>query len=270
MDENDIIKKLQAAGLHETGFSRNMAGARRKLTFAGAQKKPLLFKLSPALIFVAAVAAAGFYMSVESGGKAGAVNDLGGLWCTYDDRNDSGSSVVWPPASESGENTFIKSSPGSTGAGYAVRITGTTGSGKESNFIGFTTFLSPYSSCPECAGIDLTRFKGIRFNIKGQTANGRLKLIIPHEAKPSDGAKGICKSLTSSFEYEIDITGLVGKSWKRISLEFRKSFGQPEGTGAENVVDIRTVLADANVIKWHFYSGEGGTADIWIDKLEFY
>jgi hypothetical protein len=234
-------------------------------------KKPaFIWKLAPALTLAVAVAAVGVYMRVDYNNNDGKVNDLGGVWCTYDDHYQGGTSTVWPPASTTGENSFVKSSPGSEGKGYAIRITGTAGTKLGYDFIGVNTFLSPRSTCPECIGINLSKFSGIRFKIKGSVEAGQVIFVFPHEAHVADKSRGLCRSLTSYNDYEADITKYITPSWKDVRLDFRKDLRQPSWTKVNERVNIEDVLSDANIIKWTYRGGRGHRVDIWIDKLEFY
>jgi hypothetical protein len=269
MEDRDIIIKLENAGKSRVDMPDNMSVLKSGLVKTAAKKKPVALRLAPVYTAVLLAAAIGTYMTVDSGRSQGTVNDLGGIWCTYDDSWQGGDSKVWPPASAKGENNFVKSEPGSGGKGYAIRITGTTGSKLGWDYIGVNTFLSPHSTCPECAGIDLTRFTGVKFKIKGTATGGRLAFIIPHEARAVDKSRGICRTLTSYADYECDITGKLGKDWKDVIINFRKELKQPSWAKPEDRVDIEAVLADANIIKWQF-TGAGHNADVWIDKLEFY
>ena len=236
-----------------------------------ALKRPsILWKLVPALTLAAAVAAVGLYMRIDYNNTDSKFNELGGIWCTYDDHYQGGTSTVWPPASTKGENNFVKSSPGSEGKGYAIRITGTAGNKLGWDYIGVNTFLSPHSTCPECIGIDLTKFTGIKFKIKGTVEAGEVYFMLPHEAREIDKSRGICRSLTSYADYEADITKYITPQWKDVRINFRKDLKQPSWAKESDRVGIETVLSNANIIKWHYMNGQGHKVDIWIDKLEFY
>src|SRR5665811_1338664 len=115
-------------------------------------------KFIPVFVAVIAIAAVGLYMKVDYNNSNTQRNELGGIWSTYDDHATGGTSSVWPPASTSCENLFVKSAPGYGDRGYAVRITGTAGTSTGSDYIGVNTFLSEYSSCPHCNGIDIRKF----------------------------------------------------------------------------------------------------------------
>lgn len=234
-------------------------------------KRPsFIWKLAPVLAFAAAVAAVSLYMRIDYNNTDGKVNELGGVWCTYDDHYQGGTSRVWPPASVNGENNFVKSSPGSEGRGYAIRITGVAGADRKASCIGVNTFLSPRSTCPVCAGIDLSKFNGIRFKIKGMVEAGEVVFVFPHEAREADKSRGLCRSLTGYADYETDITKDLTPSWKEVKIDFRKELKQPSWTTPSDRVSIDTVLSDANIIKWEYRNGGGHRVDIWIDKLEFY
>ena len=158
MEDMDLIKKMESAGRADISMPKNKAALKTALIEKAAKKPALALRLIPVYVFMLAAAAVSLYMRVDYSNEQGSVNDLGGIWCTYDDHHEGGTSTVWPPASTKGENNFVKSAPGSGGKGYAIRITGVAGTKLGWDFIGVNTFLSPHSTCPECAGIDLTRF----------------------------------------------------------------------------------------------------------------
>jgi len=209
-------------------------------------------------------------MRIDYNNKEGVVNELGGIWCTYDDRYYGGDSIVWPPASTKGENNFIKSAPGYKDKGYAVRITGVAGTRLRGDFIGVNTFLSSRSTCPECIGIDLTRFKGIKFKVKGNVEAGEVKFILPYEARVVDETRGICKNLTSYGDYEVDITKNITNEWREVKIYFRKDLKQPSWVSSEKRVNIEKVLSDAKLIKWQYGNGCGYKIDLWIDDIELF
>jgi hypothetical protein len=270
MEEKDLIKKMENAGKREILMPKNKAALKTALIEKAAGKMPLAMRLAPIFVFVLAAAAVSVYMTIESGSSQGSVNDLGGIWCTYDDHYQGGTSTVWPPASTKGENSFVKSAPGSSGKGYAIRITGVAGTKLGYDYFGVNTFLSPHATCPECTGIDLTRFTGVKFKIKGSLETGEVVFVLPYEAKPVDGSSGICRSLTSYGDYEADITRQITPGWKEVKLVFRKDLKQPTWVKPGERVDIEKVLGSANMIKWTYRGGNGHKVDIWIDKLEFY
>jgi hypothetical protein len=254
-------------------LDKNMSKLRASLIKKASSARQLphiLIRLIPAYAIVFAVAAAAYYMRIDYNYTSSSVNELGGVWCTYNDSWQGGNSVVWPPASNSGENSFVKSSPGCTGKGYAIRITGTAGTKLGDDYIGVTAFLSPHSTCPECVGIDLSKFSGIEFMIKGSVTAGNVVFMLPHESRQIDASRGICRSLTSYADYGTDITKYITPRWKKVKINFRKDLRQPAGTKPEYLVSIEDVLSDANIIKWQYMNGNGHRVDIWIDRLDFY
>ncbi|MCE5299941.1 MAG: hypothetical protein LLG37_03580 [Spirochaetia bacterium] len=238
---------------------------------AAAQKRSgLIVKLIPALAAALVMAATGLYMAIDNNNTDGKVNSLGGVWCTYNDNWQGGTSTIWPPASINGENSFVKSAPGFGDKGYAVRITGTTGGKLGRNYAGVNTFLSEHSTCPECFGIDITNFKGVKFRIKGELNGGSLFFAIPHESREVDKNRGICRTLTGYADYEADISASVTPEWKEVRLNFRKDFKQPIWVKDNERVSIEAVLADAGLVKWQYKSAKASKYDIWIDDLELY
>jgi hypothetical protein len=270
MEEKDLIQKMEKAGAREISMPKNRAALKAVLLEKAAKKPPLALRLIPVYMIILAAAAVSVYMRVDYNNNEGRVNDLGGVWCTYNDGWQGGNSIVWPPASSKGENSFVKSSPGSEGRGYAIRITGVAGTKLGWGYIGVNTFLSPHATCPECAGIDLAGFTGVKFKIKGKVDTGEVVFIMPYEARAVDKSRGICKSMTSYADYEADITKDITPGWKQVKLVFRRDFKQPTWAKPEEQVNIERVLANENLIKWEYRKGNGHRVDIWIDKLEFY
>lgn len=273
MNEKNIIKKLKNAGRQGFSLPLNSAVIKYALLQKIQEKQVAFLKFAPVyvlLIFMIITAAISIYIKVDYNNNSDNKNELGGIWCTYDDSYYGGISRVWPPASKKGENSFVKSEPGFNGRGYAIRITGVAGAKLGWDFIGVNTFLSPRSMCPECSGIDLTRFKGIKFKIKGKVEAGQVKFVIPYEARIIDKNRGVCKSLTSYGDYEADITGKIFSDWKEVKINFRKDLKQPSWISQEKRVNIEKVLSDAKVIKWEYSRGQGHYIDLWIDDIEFY
>ena len=273
MDEKDFLEKLENAGIDDIKMPKNKAYIKNMLEYKAKQqskKMPLAVRLIPVYAVALAIAAVSSYMIIDYNNSDTKFNELGGVWCTYDDHYYGGDSTVWPPASTKGENNFVKSSPGSSGKGYAIRITGTAGTKIKSDFIGVNTFLSPHATCPECVGIDLSRFTGIKFKIKGKVEAGKIVFILPHEARVIDKSRAICKSMTSYADYEADITKYITPDWKEVKINFRKDLKQPDWAKPEERFDIEKVVSDANLIKWQYENGGGHKVDIWIDNLEFY
>ncbi len=213
--------------------------------------------------------AAAFFLVVEDNNQPGPANNLGGIWSTYSDSADGGKSIVWPPVSTSCQNLFVKSAPGYGGKGYAVRITGKTG-GTADAFLGVYTYLSQRASCPQCIGIDIRPYKGIRFKMKGKAGSGKLFFILPHESRTPSPDRNSCMTLTGYNDYQTDITGLIKDDWTDVKLVFRKDFSQPSSTLPDQKVDVETVLEDQNLIKWKWAGGNDQDIDLWIDEIELY
>ena len=252
---------------------KNMAFIKQVLIKKAAgrlRRKAFNIKFAPVFGALLAVAAVGFYMKVDYNNTNSQRNELGGIWCTYDDRAQGGTSEVWPPASTSCENLFVKSEPGFGNRGYAVRITGTAGTKLGYDFIGVNTFLSEYSTCPRCNGINLRKFRGIEFKIKGTVEAGSVMFILPYEGTETDKMLNTCKSLTDYADYETDITDSITPEWKTVRIDFKKDLKQPDWAKKENLAAIDEVLADANLIKWQYKGGKGRKVDIWIDDLQLY
>jgi hypothetical protein len=267
MENKKIMKAVENIELKKNGEFLRTALVSKASSMS--RKTGFDLRIIPLAAALLAAAATGLYMKVDYNNTDSKMNDLGGIWSTYDDRGSNGTSVVWPPASTSCENLFVKSSPGYGGKGYAVRITGTTGTKLGYDFIGVNTFLSQYSSCPRCSGIDIKKFTGIEFKVKGKIVSGLVSVIIPHESAQPDKLLFTCRNLTNYEDFEADITKRITPDWKVVRLDFRKDFKQPGWTKKENITDMETVLSNANLLKWQF-KGSGGVVDIWIDDLQLY
>jgi hypothetical protein len=213
--------------------------------------------------------AAAFFIVIEDNEQPGPSNNLGGIWSTYTDSAKGGSSTVWPPASISCRNLFEKSSPGYGDKGYAVRITGKAGD-VDGAFLGVNTFLSERSACPRCIGIDLRKYRGIRFMMKGVCGKGRLLFILPHQSQTATPDQSSCMTLTGDHDYQADITGHVKKEWIDVKLAFGKDFTQPANTPDSQQVAIETVLEDENLLQWRWYGEQNQTIDLWIDNVELF
>jgi|DewCreStandDraft_4_1066084.scaffolds.fasta_scaffold03311_8 hypothetical protein len=270
MQEKNLIKRLRNVGKQQFKMERNKILLKYFLMEKISKAQSLFFKLVPIGVFIIVTAAINIYMRIDYNNKRTSINELGGIWCTYDDHYNGGTSIVWPPASKKGENNFIKSAPGYNNKGYAVRITGVTGTKFGWDFIGVNTFLSPRSTCPECVGIDLSRFKGIKFKTKGVVEAGEVKFILPYEARAVDNSRGICKNLTGYGDYEADITKYISPQWKEVKIIFRKDLKQPLWVSKEKRIDIERVLSDAKLFKWQYSKGEGHKIDLWIDDIELF
>jgi hypothetical protein len=273
MDEDKFIEKLNAAKLPDIRMDKNMDIIKNIIVNPPEQGKtaaPFLRPLSVGLAAFAFVMSTVFVV-LEDNNRPDPVNNLGGVWSTYDDSGNGGNSKVWPPASTNCENLFVKSSPGYNNKRYAIRITGTAGTGTGKNYFGVNTFLSERAACPHCVGIDISKFTGIKFKIKGSVPSGELVFIIPHESREVDVSRNICRTLTNYADYECDITGRITADWKTVSINFRKDLKQPANAKPEELAGIEKVLADANAIKWHYRNASGGgRIDIWLDDLELY
>jgi hypothetical protein len=272
MDDKELERLLQQSAISALTLSDNKESLRNVLMNLKRPyrryRKARLWSIAVILSGVLLTAAAVFLV-VEDNDSPGPTNNLGGIWATYTDSLEGGSSKVWPPVSSSCRNLFVKSAPGFGGKGYAVRITGTTGT-TASPYLGVSTYLSERATCPRCIGIDLRMYKGIRFKMKGTSGQGRLFFILPHESRTASQDRTHCLTLTGYNDYQADITGLVKKEWKVVSLTFRKDFNQPLNTPSPQKVDIEKVLEDENQIKWKWVGDKNQQIDLWIDDVELF
>jgi len=270
MENNE--KQLKSLKEQNISLDKNKEFLKKALLAYRPEKEKGKAGLMLSFIFMAAVAATAVIMNVDDNQTDSKTNNLGGIWCTYNDKNDGGNSYVWPPAPEpaSCENLFIKSSPGFGNKGYAVRITATAGTKLGYDFVGVQTFLGEYATCPRCSGIDIRRFKGVKFKIKGKMPWGKITFSIPHEGSAPDKSGKKCETLTSYADYEANISKYISSDWTEVKLNFRKDFKQPHWAKDADRVDIEAVLADANMLKWQWTEGKGTELDLWIDDLELY
>lgn len=273
MDYQEIEKILKESALQDTELPQSKEALKnvfvslnrscRHKGFSGIWK---LAAFASGSLFIAAVF---IVLVIEDNNQAGPTNNLGGVWSTFTDSSHGGSSKVWPPASNSCENLFVKSSPGFGDKGYAVRIKGTAGD-NDSAFLGVSTFLSERASCPRCIGIDLRRYKGIRFKIKGESGRGNLLFVLPHQSREALSDRSSCISLTGYHDYQTDITGLLNEKWTDVKLVFRRDFRQPSGTPDSCKVNVEAVLEDENLIQWLWKGEKNQTIDLWIDNVELF
>jgi hypothetical protein len=206
---------------------------------------------------------------MDSGSK---FNRQGGMWSTYSDAQEGGDSTVWPPAPTSGGNGFIMSSPGYGSSKYAVHVTGKTGSrfGLNYNYLGFLVRFSSETQCPVCKSVDISKYSGIRFKIKGSVPSGKLNFVLPYESGECDAQKMTCGSLTGYADFEKDITSQVTNDWTTVVINFRGDLKQPVWTPAKTAVKIEKVLQNVHLFKWQYENGNGSLADIWLAQVELF
>ncbi len=275
MEEKDIIKKLEKARLSMHGFKAH--GARVKAVLFSRKIKeerkyiPEYFKILTAMAGMFVLAIASYYV-VDNMDKGNKFNKNGGIWSTYSDVQEGGDSKVWPPPASATGNDFVMSKPGYGGEGYAVRITGMTGSklGLNYNYFGVVNRFSSDSSCPKCKGANIKKYSGIMFRIKGKILSGNLFFILPYEGNECVAERLTCKSLTGYADYEKDITNEVKQNWNFIVIDFRRDLRQPYWTPNNAVVPIEKVLENVHLFKWQFKNGDGNLVDIWIDNVRLF
>jgi hypothetical protein len=275
MEDNDIIKKLEEARLPEIETPGKKAFLRASLLEKAARRKPFWavffqrYVPSTVLAFAVAVMTAYVVDNMDSGSK---FNRQGGMWSTYSDSQEGGDSVVWPPEPPAAGNGFIMSSPGYGSSKYAVHVTGKTGSkfGLNYNYLGFLVRFSSDTQCPVCKGVDISKYSGIRFKIKGSLPSGRLSFILPYESGECDTQKTTCKSLTDYADFEKDITVQVTDEWTTVVIDFRSALKQPSWTPSKSAVKIEKVLQNVHLFKWQYENGNGSLADIWLAQVELF
>jgi len=275
MEEKDVIKKLTEARLEGADLKASKAYAKAKIMSVYSRHskhfiRPV-YRYMTALAAVAVISMMTFFVvdNMDDGDK---FNRNGGIWSTYSDRLENGDSVIWPPEHAESQKGFTMSAPGYGGKGYAVRITGRTGvkMGHNYNYMGVVVRFDADSMCPECRGVDIKKYSGIMFKIKGDLKQGRLSFILPHESEECIRERMTCKSLTGYADYEYDITNMVAGQWKTVVIDFRKDLKQPFWVKEEHRFEIDDVLSSVHLFKWQYKNGNGELMDVWIDDLELY
>jgi hypothetical protein len=275
MEEKDVIKKLTEARLE--GISTPLRSEQIKKTIISSalarNKKPvsLFIRLAPAaaLVFAAAVMT---YFVVDNMNSGSKFNKRGGYWSTYSDKQEGGSSQVWPPEPSGMRDDFVMSQPGYGGTGYAVRVTGRTGAalGLNYNYFGFLVRFDEKSQCPKCQGTSIKQYSGIKFRIKGSVPVGQLLFILPYEANECVAERMTCKSLTGYADYEKDITSSVTQDWTTVMINFRLDMKQPFWADKKSIVSMDKVLENVHLFKWQYKNGDGRLVDIWIADVELF
>jgi hypothetical protein len=202
--------------------------------------------------------------------KGSLFNKLGGMWCTYNDASDGGTSKVWPPASQPASNGFKMSGPGYGNKGCAVRITGRAGTKLGYDFLGVVMLYNNNSGCPKCAGTDISMYTGVEFKVKGRVTTGQVIFILPYESSECVKKKSFCKSLTGYGDFLADITDQVGKDWQTVRIDFKNDLAQPDWTKVRDMTDIKKVLKHVHSFNWQYKGGKGAKIDLWIDDIKLY
>jgi len=276
MEEKDIIDKLKKARLPL--FSLKATGKNVKKVIIGVESKKEIIYIPEYLKILTAAAAGLFFLTmatyyvVDNMDKGNNFNKNGGVWSTYSDEQEGGNSMVWPPPASVTGNDFIMSKPGFAGEKYAVRVTGVTGTklGLNYNYFGVVNRFSSDSSCPKCIGVNIEKYNGIMFRIKGKITSGKLYFILPYEGSDCLPERLTCKSLTNYADYEKDITEEVKADWTMVVIDFRKDLIQPYWTPNNAVVPIDKVLENVHLFKWQFKNGDGQVVDFWIDNVRLF
>ena len=274
MDEKDVINRLTEAKIEGIDTPLRAAQIKRTLLNAAAKKaKPtMLIKLVPAATAIAFALAVTTYFVVDNMSEGKQFNKRGGYWSTYSDKQEGGSSEVWPAPPQGFHNEFTMSQPGYGGQQFAVRVTGHTGAklGLNYNYFGFVVRIDEKSQCPRCQGTNISRFSGIRFKIKGSIPTGNLLFILPHESGECLKERLTCRSLTGYADYEKDITSQVTNDWSTVMINFRTDMKQPFWTPAGAVVPMDRVLENVHLFKWQYKNGDGRPVDIWVADVELF
>ncbi|PKL91571.1 MAG: hypothetical protein CVV21_05985 [Candidatus Goldiibacteriota bacterium HGW-Goldbacteria-1] len=275
MEEKDLIEKLNKARLSEINNETGKYYLKNALINCAVSKnsvkKPDFIHRYAAALSIAAVFAftAVTIFVVDNMDDGDKFNKSGGVWSTYSDIHQGGNSYVWPPEFNTPGEGFIMSRPGYGNTGWAVRITGTTGNnlGYNYNYIGVVVRFDNKSQCPQCQGSDISKYNGIRFKIKGNTAGGSVYFILPHESNNCIKERMTCESLTNYADYQKDITSFIGDDWNEVNIVFRDDLKQPEWAGRKYGADIEAVLKNVHLFKWQHKNGNGAAIEIWIDDV---
>ncbi|MBN2755048.1 MAG: hypothetical protein JXR81_09360 [Candidatus Goldbacteria bacterium] len=278
MEEKDLIEKLNKARLseinNETGRKYLKNALINYAVSKNTVKKPDFIHRYAAALSIAAVFAftAVTIFVVDNMDDGDKFNKNGGVWSTYSDVHQGGNSYVWPPEFNTPGEGFIMSRPGYGNTGWAVRITGTTGSvlGYNYNYIGVVVRFDNKSQCPQCQGSDISKYNGIRFKIKGNTAGGNVHFILPHESNNCIKERMTCESLTNYADYQKEITQYITGDWNEVNIVFRDDLKQPDWAGRKYAADIEDVLKNVHLFKWQHKNGSGAAVEIWIDDVELF
>jgi hypothetical protein len=272
MNRDNLEIELKKAGLLPTDLQRSRTAVRGALLDFVARdrkRKPsvlkFLFLVGLTTGFVLGVM---FMVALRSSENARIADDLGTVWCTYIDTTDD-DAAIWPPHSTDHANNFVKSAPGYGDVGYAIRFKGQVGRHDQNGYMGVAAFLGRPCMGGDCGGVDIHRFKKIRFKMKGRLSGGELVLLISNR-KSREKASVFSVNGGSELAYEAKITDLVAEEWRIVTLDLRQDFSRPKKSAGEKLPDIEEVLADARQVKWHVRNGKRAVADVWIDELEFY
>jgi hypothetical protein len=275
MDENDIIKKLEAARLPEFRTEAQKAAVKSVLfgakPQAGRKPVPVYMKFIAAMGMFALAAVMTYYV-IDNMNEGSQFNRNGGVWSTYSDAQQGGDSVIWPEPSSASGNEFVMSQPGYGETGYAVRVTGRSGAklGLNYNYLGVVNRFSNDSSCPKCSGVNIKKYRGIMFKVKGRVPSGNLSFILPYEGSDCIEERLTCRSMTGYADYEKEITRDVTSKWTTITIDFRKDLNQPYWTPEKDRVAVEKVLENVHLFKWQYKNGNGDLLDLWIDDVELY
>jgi hypothetical protein len=273
--ENDLI----AAKVGTIDISKNRESLRNALHHTAvtgkAQKKRqrivrTIFSMGVTLGFVLGIGCVWMLQSApEKKPDVKVATNLGTLWCTYSDNYDGGTSVVWPPESTSEHNNFVKSAPGYGNRGYAVRFRGKAGERSQEGFIGVSTVLGPPCPSSVCSGVNIQKYRKVRFKMKGKVSGGELVLLISNAETTSGERTPLRVEPHAGEVYEALLTKFVSSDWQTVTLDLRSDFTMA-GNGTHGSARVEDVLADARNIKWHVRNAKGANVDVWIDDLEFF
>ena len=202
-------------------------------------------------------------------------NETGGIWLSYDDGYDDGSSVIWP-VSIYKDGVFETDAPGLGDTGRAAHIIGTEGGAFAWPYLGFLASLDEEALCPLAAPtkIDLNTWDGIQFVLKGTLSGGALVFKIPHKKSgPEDNCTAhdpvSADSLTQYADYEINITDKLLDEWTLVRIPFA-SLVQLEWAAEGDVYTIEKVLSAAQELVWQVNASDGVETDFWVDNVALF
>lgn len=202
-------------------------------------------------------------------------NETGGIWYTYDDGYDNGSSVIWPVSIFKG-GVFETDTPGLGDTGRAAHITGTVGGDFAWPYLGLLAALDKDSLCPKAAPtkLDLNSFDGIQFVLKGTLSGGALVFKIPHKKSgPEDNCTAhdpiSADSLTRYADYEINITEKLSAEWSLVRIPF-ESLVQLAWASESDIYTIEEVLTTAQELVWQVNASDGVETDFWVDNVALF
>mgnify|MGYP000212261663 CR=1 FL=1 len=184
-------------------------------------------------------------------------NLLGGLWFTFNDICDNGTSYVWPEPitycsndDNMNNSNFIMSVPGYNGTGFAARMTGYTTTVFPYGYIGMGTILKQRNEV-----YNLLYFTGVKFWCKGDNKIYKFKVHSPAVFPLKDADNMYCR------------TFFAPSNWTQVEILFTNLTQEPYWG---NSVSWDLALSNAESIIFSSYYYPDPSIDLWIDNIEIF